>query len=327
MAEDYYKTLGVKRDASQADIQKAYRDLARKYHPDLNPNDKKAKEKFQKLQTAFEVLNDPSKRELYDRYGSSFEAYTQGGGPRPQGRGGWQQTTGAGPGAGGFEDVDFSEFFGERFAGGDPGGGFGDIFGQFRRAAGRRGTRGRTTAAGAGEGGSEITIPFQTAVTGGKVDLTLQRSDGKTETISVKIPPGVDEGKKIRLRGKGEALGDGPAGDLLLTIHVAPHPFFRRHAKNLDVRLPITLAEAVAGAKVDVPTPWGTISLRIPPHTSSGKKLRIKGHGIRPQNGEAGDLFAETSIVLPERIDDATVEAIKRLDADQDQNPRAELRW
>src|ERR1700730_11134751 len=124
MAEDYYKTLGVKRDASQADIQKAYRDLARKYHPDLNPDDKKAKEKFQKLQAAFEVLNDPSKRELYDRYGSSFEAYAQGGGPRPQGRGSWQA-------APGFEDVDFSEFFGERYAQ-DPGGGFGDIFGQFR---------------------------------------------------------------------------------------------------------------------------------------------------------------------------------------------------
>jgi DnaJ-class molecular chaperone len=327
MAEDFYKTLGVKRDASQADIQKAYRDLARKYHPDLNPNDKKAKEKFQKLQAAFEVLNDPSKRELYDRYGSSFEAYAQGGGPRSQGRSGWQQTPGAGPGAGGFEDVDFSEFFGERFAGGDPSGGFGDIFGQFRRAAGRRGARGRTTAEGARDVESEITIPFQTAVTGGKVDLTLQRSDGKTETISVKIPPGVDEGKKIRLRGKGESLAEGPAGDLLLTIHVAPHPFFRRHGKNLDVRLPITLAEAVAGAKVDVPTPWGTISLRVPAHTSSGKKLRIKGHGIRSPNGEAGDLFAETSIVLPERIDDATAEAIKRLEAEQNQNPRAELRW
>ena len=324
MAEDYYKTLGVNRDASQADIQKAYRDLARKYHPDLNPNDKKAKEKFQKVQTAFEVLNDPSKRELYDRYGSSFEAYAQGGGPRPQGRGGWQQTTGPMPG--GFEDVDFSEFFGERFSGGDPSGGFGDIFGQFRRAAGRRG-RGRAAAPGGGNVESEITIPFQTAVSGGKVDLALQRSDGKTETISVKIPPGVDEGKKIRLRGKGEALGDTPAGDLLLTIHVAPHPFFKRHGKDLEVRLPITLAEAVVGGKVDVPTPWGTISLRIPPRTSSGKRLRIKGHGIRPATGDPGDLFAEASIVLPDRIDDVTVEAIKRLDAEQHQNPRADLRW
>jgi DnaJ-class molecular chaperone len=323
MAEDFYKTLGVNRDASQADIQKAYRDLARKYHPDLNPNDKKAKEKFQKVQAAFEVLNDPSKRELYDRYGSSFEAYAQGGGPRPQGRGGWQQTTGTTPG--GFEDVDFSEFFGERF-GGDPSGGFGDIFGQFRRAAGRRG-RGRAAAPGGGNVESEITIPFQTAVSGGKVDLSLQRSDGKTETISVKVPPGVDEGKKIRLRGKGESLGEGPTGDLLLTVHVAPHQFFKRHGKDLEVRLPIALGEAVAGAKVDVPTPWGTISLRIPPRTSSGKRLRVKGHGIRPTSGDPGDLFAETSIVLPDRIDDATVEAIKRLESEQHPNPRADLRW
>lgn len=328
MAEDFYKTLGVKRDASQAEIQKAYRDLARKYHPDLNPNDKKAKEKFQKVQAAFEVLNDTSKRELYDRYGSSFEAYAQGGGARPQARGGWQHTTGGGgggPTAGGFEDVDFSEFFGERFAG-DPSGGFGDLFGQFRKAAGKRG-RGRAAAPGGGNVESEITIPFQTAVTGGKVDLALQRSDGKTESISVKIPPGVDEGKKIRLRGQGESLGGGPAGDLLLTIHVAPHPYFHRRGKDLEVRLPITLAEAVAGGKVDLPTPWGTISLRIPPRTSSGKKLRVKGHGIRPASGEPGDLFAETAIVLPERIDDVTVEAIKRLDEEQKTNPRAELRW
>jgi DnaJ-class molecular chaperone len=155
----------------------------------------------------------------------------------------------------------------------------------------------------------------------------LQRSGGKTETISVKIPPGVDEGKKIRLRGKGESLGGSPAGDLLLTIHVAPHPSFKRHGKNLELRLPITLSEAVAGGKVDVPTPWGTISLRIPPHTSSGKKLRIKGHGIRTANGEPGDLFAETAIVLPEKIDEATVEAIKRLEAEQPRDPRAELRW
>jgi molecular chaperone DnaJ/curved DNA-binding protein len=226
---------------------------------------------------------------------------------------------------GGFEDVDFSEFFGERF-GGDPSGGFGDIFGQFRRAAGRRG-RGRAAAPGGGNVESEITIPFQTAVSGGNVDLSLQRSDGKTETISVKIPPGVDEGKKIRLRGKGESLDGGAAGDLLLTIHVSPHPIFKRHGKDLEVRLPITLVEAVAGAKVDVPTPWGTISLRIPPQTSSGKRLRIKGHGIRPASGDPGDLFAETSIVLPDRIDDATIEAIKRLDSEQHQNSRADLRW
>src|SRR5207237_4722066 len=129
-----------------------------------------------------------------------------------------------------------------------------------------------------------------------------------------------------RLRGQGESLGGGPAGDLLLTIHVAPHPVFHRRGKDLEIRLPITLAEAVAGGKVDVPTPWGTISLRIPPRTSSGKKLRIKGHGIRPASGEPGDLFAETAIILPERIDDPTAEPITRLDAEQQQNPRHELR-
>jgi curved DNA-binding protein len=320
VADDFYKTLGVKRDASQADIQKAYRDLARKYHPDLNPNDKTAKEKFQKLQAAFEVLNDPSKRELYDRYGSSFESFAQGGGPRPQGRGAWQ----AGPAAD-TPDVDFSEFFGERY-GADPSAAFGDMFGQFRRAGGgRRAKKGRAPTGADIE--SQIEIPFQTAVTGGKVDLTLQRPSGHTETISVKIPPGVDEGKKIRLRGQGEAIEGAAPGDLLLTIHVAPHPFFHRRGKDLEVRLPVTLAEAVLGAKVDVPTPSGTISLRIPPHTSSGKKLRIKGHGVKTADGPPGDLFAEVLIVLPERIDEPALEAIKRLDADQQQSPRADLRW
>ncbi len=320
MADDYYQTLGLKRDASQADIQKAYRDLARKYHPDLNPNDKTAKEKFQKVQTAFEVLNDPSKREMYDRYGSSFEAYAGGGGPRPQGRG----RTQAAPG---FEEIDLSDFFGERYAN-DPAGGFGDMFGQFRRAAGgRRGARKNAAAApGSLDVQQDIEVSFQTAVMGGSVDLSLSR-DGHTETISVKIPPGIEDGKKIRLRGQGAKTPDGQAGDLLLTVHVAPHPFFTRRGKNLEVRLPVTLGEAVSGAKVDLPTPWDVISLRVPPHTSSGAKLRVKGHGIRTADGKNGDLFAVVEIILPDKIDDAALEVIKRLESEYKQNPRAALRW
>ncbi len=319
MADDYYKTLGVKRDASQADIQKAYRDLARKYHPDLNPNDKTAKEKFQKVQAAFDVLNDASKREMYDRYGSSFEGYAQGG-PRPQTH--WQ------PGPGGSAEVDFSELFGDRF-GGDPSNMFGDLFGQFRKASGdgKRSRRGRAAPTPGADVQSQIEIPFQTAVLGGEVELQVQRSTGKVDTIKVKIPPGIPDGAKMRLRGQGESAGGEP-GDILLTVHVARHPYFERHGNNLEVRLPVTLAEAVEGAKVDVPTPWGVISLRVPPRTSSGKKLRIKGQGIKPKQGPPGDLLAEVQIILPDKIDDAALETIHRLDeAASNKNPRSELRW
>jgi DnaJ-class molecular chaperone len=325
MAEDYYKILGVGRDASAADIQKAYRKLARKYHPDLNPDDKTAKAKFQEVQRAFDVLNDPSKRELYDRYGSSFESMG-GGGARGAG-GGWS-TWGAGPGT---EEIDISQLFGERFGGGDPTGTFADIFSQFRRA----GSRGRRTAAQEAVRGADITteleIPFQTAVLGGQAQISLRRPTGNVETITVKIPAGIDEGKKIRLRGQGEEAPGGTAGDLLITIHVASHPWFTRRVNDLEVRVPVTVAEAALGAKVDVPTPRGTISLRVPPGTSSGKKLRVKGHGVAPKNGTTGDLYAEIQIVLPSPLDDTCIDLIKKLDehsqSDHPQQPRRDLRW
>ena len=136
-----------------------------------------------------------------------------------------------------------------------------------------------------------MTIPFATAISGGEVQLSLRRQSGETETIVVKIPPGIEDGKKMRLRGKGEpASGRGTAGDLMLTVHVAPHPFFARKGNDLLLRLPVTLGEAVAGASVDVPTPSGTVSLHIPPGTSSGKKLRIKGHGVAPEERRQGRL-------------------------------------
>jgi DnaJ-class molecular chaperone len=324
MAEDYYKVLGISRDASPADIQKAYRKLARKFHPDMNPDDKTAKGKFQEVQRAFDVLNDPSKRELYDRYGSSFESMgAGGGGPRPgQGRPQW------GAGQGGGEEPDFSQFFGERF-GADPTGGFGDIFTQFRRAGGRQ--RRESSAQRGADLAAELEISFSTAVQGGQAQVSLQRHDGHVETLAVKIPPGIDEGKKIRLRGKGESVPGGTPGDIIITIHVAPHPWFRREGNNLHVRVPVTIAEAALGSKIDVPTPKGTISLRIPPGSSSGKKLRIKGHGVSPRNGEAGDLLAEVEIVLPTPLDEKTIEAIQQLDAHvqstHPQTPRHDLRW
>jgi DnaJ-class molecular chaperone len=323
MAEDYYKTLGVGRDASAADIQKAYRKLARQYHPDLNPDDKAAKSKFQEVQRAFDVLNDASKRELYDRYGSSFESMGAAAGPRG-GRAAW----GSAPGG---EDIDFSQLFGERYGGDDPTGTFADIFSQFRRAGGRSRRSGPEPAARGADMTAELQIPFQTAAGGGEAQISLRRQSGQVDTISVKIPAGIDEGKKIRLRGQGERVPGGTAGDILITIHVAPHPWFTRRGNDLEVRVPVTLSEAALGAKVDVPTPRGTIALRVPEGTSSGKKLRVKGHGVAPKNGEPGDLYAEIQIVLPAPLDDACVEMIKKLEEHakqaHPQDPRRELKW
>lgn len=320
MAEDYYKTLGVRRDASQAEIQKAYRELARKYHPDLNPDDQGAKKKFQQIQNAFDVLNDSEKREMYDRYGSSFETMGAGG---PQGGPFW----GAGPEGFRGEDIDFSQFFGERF-GAEPRGSVGDVFEHFRRAGG--GAR-KTASSSRGRGADllhELQIPFNTAIDGGEVQITLRRRSGKTETIAVKIPAGIEDGKKIRIRGQGEpGSRRGTPGDILITIRVAPHPFFQRRGNHLHLKVPVTLAEAALGARVDVPTPRGTVSLSVPAGSSSGTKLRLKGCGVVPKSGTSGDLLAEIQIVLPEQLADVDRQTIREFDNRHSQNPRAELKW
>lgn len=317
MPEDYYHTLGVSRDASQADIQKAYRQLARKNHPDLNPDDKSAKAKFQAIQSAYEVLNDTKKRELYDRYGSSFES--MGAGPQAT-------STGRSRGGRGFEDVDFSQFFQERY-GDEPQGGFADIFRQFTRGSGRQGK-----SPNAGRRGRDlrhvITIPFRSAVVGGEVPLTVRDSRGRDKVINVKIPPGISDGKKIRLRGQGEpSATGGPAGDILITVRVEAHPCYQRRGNDLEIKVPVTLREAVDGAKVDIPSPKGTIALTIPPGTSSGKRLRIRGHGVPAANGQTGDLFAEIQIVLPEPLDEPTIELLRKISQQRVQDPRTKLQW
>jgi DnaJ-class molecular chaperone len=317
MATDYYATLGVDRSASPDDIQKAYRKLARKYHPDMNPDDATAKKKFQEVQAAFEVLNDPDKRKRYDQFGADFESVGAGPGAGP---GTWRYTTSSGPQTYPF---DLNDLFGGAGAAEAGPGGFADLFKQF--GAGRR--RQARAARGA-DLKHELTVPFATAVLGGAAAITVRRGDGNVETINVKIPAGIDDGKRIRLREQGEAgVGGGPAGDILVTIRVSPHPNFRRTGNRLDVRLPVTLAEAVLGAKVDVPTPHGTISLRVPANTPSSARLRIKGHGVRPKGQPPGDLFAEIQIVLPERLGEEERQQLADISHRHPQNPRAELRW
>ena len=332
MAEDHYQTLGVSKSASAEDIRKAYRELARKYHPDLHPDDDAAKEKFKKVQTAFDVLNDPSKREMYDRYGSSFEGVGAGG---PGG--GWAGGGGGGrgpfPGAGGFPgggEIDLESLFGGA-------GGFADMFrgagggaGAGSGAGGRAGRgRKRATQVPGEDLTARIEVPFTLAIEGGKTDVRIDR-DGKSETISVTIPQGLPDGARMRLRGQGlPGSGGGPAGDLLREVGVESHAVFHRDGDTLELTLPVSLAEAIEGAKVDVPTPWGTISLRIPAGTSGGRKLRAAGMGVRHSNGAKGDLIAEVQIMLPESADPESVarllEAAKA--AAGSATPRAQLRW
>ncbi len=315
MDEDYYKILGVKRNASQAEIQRAYRDLARKYHPDMNPDDKTAKEKFQRVQQAYDVLGTPEKREMYDRYGSSFQS--AGAGPA----GGAYRTYQTG-GTAGFEEFDFSQLFGGR--GGSAS--FADIFQQFGGGTTQRRHKPRPQRGTNLE--ASLEVPFATAVSGGEAVLTVQRPNGKVESITVKIPAGIEDGKKIRLRGQGDpSPTGGPPGDLLIRIHVAPHPYFKRRGHDLEIAVPVTLAEAALGAKVDVPTPKGTVTLTVPPNTSSGRRLRIKGHGVPRSGGANGDLYVEIHIALPAKIDDKTAEWIRAIDEHNPMNPRAGLMW
>jgi DnaJ-class molecular chaperone len=321
MADDYYATLGVSRGATKDEIQKAYRSLARKYHPDLNPDDKSAKEKFHDVQNAFEVLNDDKKREMYDRYGAAYEPRGSGaGGPRPQGWPGGATGTGEGQP---FE-VNLDDLFG---GGGGGGGGFADLFKQF--GGGGRGRRPKSAAPQRGSNiEHELTVPFTTTVLGGEAQIAIDRGDGHVETLQVKVPAGIEDGKKIRLRGQGNpGPNGGPDGDLLIKVHAAPHPHFRRQGKRLDVRVPITLHEALTGAKIDVPTPHGTITIKVPAGSSSGGKLRLKGQGVRPAQAPPGDLFAELLIVLPKELSDEDQKSLLSVTEKYLQNPRGELRW
>jgi DnaJ-class molecular chaperone len=324
MAKNPYDTLGLARDASEEDVQKAYRKLARKYHPDMNPEDASAKTKFQEVQSAFEILSDAEKRNRYDQFGDAAFDPNFGANPGHSPGGGqprWTYSTGPQT-----YPFDLNDIFGGAGAPDEGSGGFADLFKQFRRgsASGRR-------AAAPERGGDlkhELTIPFATAIKGGEAVVSVQRANGNIETITIKIPAGIDDGKRIRVRGQGEPGEDGgPAGDILVTIRTSPHPFFRRTGTRLDVRVPVTLTEAVTGAKIDVPTPWGTIALSVPPGTSSGKKLRVKGHGVRPKNGTAGDLFSEIQIVLPSELTDEERRQLAEISARHPQEPRAELRW
>jgi DnaJ-class molecular chaperone len=330
---DYYEVLGVAKNATPEQIKKAYRGLARKHHPDVNPGDKKAEGAFKEAQRAYDVLSEPEKRKLYDQLGpAAFE----GGGPGPRaGAAEWAaRAGGGGPGGmGGFEDIDLGAFFGRGGAAhgatfdepdaGHGGSIFEELIGRVRgdRGARRRGQPRppRTTEA-------TLTIPFVTAIKGGETTIEIDR-EGHKESLVVKIPPGVDTGSKIRLRGQGEpGERGGPRGDLTITLQVLPHPYFTREGRNLVVEVPVAVAEAILGAKIEVPTLDGLRTMTIPPGASSGQKLRLRGQAV-PARGDlpAGDLLVVIKIVVPKTVDEESRRLIEQFAERNPQNPRAGL--
>jgi molecular chaperone DnaJ len=345
LEKDFYATLGVAKNADAAAVKKAYRKLARQLHPDANPGDASAEERFKEVGEAYSVLSDAEQRQQYD----AVRAMTGGGarfaaGPRGAGGGG----------AGGFEDL-FSGLFGGGGAGGaggggarvryaapgGPGGGAGggagpinieDILGGFGRSGGFGGPGGFGGAGGFGGGqpaargpdiAAAVTLPFRQAVEGSAADIEV---GGKKFTA--RLPAGVHDGQRIRLKGKGGpgARGGAP-GDVIITVHVTAHPVFALDGHNLRVTVPVTFAEAALGARIEVPTfEGGSVAVKVPAGTPSGRVLRVKGRGVPAAKGAAGDLLVAVQVAVPQKLSGAAKEAVEAFRAATgDEDPRADL--
>lgn len=287
MAEDFYSVLGVSKGSDADAIKKAYRKLARDLHPDKNPGNKEAESRFKAVNRAYETLQDPRKRALYDEFGE--DALREGFDPdRARAYRSWGGGGGGGgngyPGSVG--QVNLEDLFG---GGGFGGGGadFGDLFG--------RGSRRRGPVKGQ-DLEQEITVDFETAVRG----TTLQLRSQNGETVQVRVPPGADEGSRVRIPGQGGlSPNGGPRGDLVLLIHVRPHALFKREGEDLTIEVPILVSEAVKGAKVKVPTFEGPVSVKVPPGTQSGTTLRVRGKGVARKGKTPGDLYVRFMIHVP----------------------------
>ena len=311
--KDYYATLGVKKDASQEEIQKAYRKLARKYHPDVN-KDADAERKFKEIGEAYEVLKDPDKRQKYDQFGSAWNRARQTGSPPP----GWENVHFNFGDGGGF---DFRGF------GGGGGGGFSDFFEMLFGAGGPGGARRRQAGFGAEPGfgfgsqvggNSEATLPLtvEEAVQGGTREITVaDPNTGQRRSLSVKIPAGVRSGQKIRLSGQGGAGMGGAAGDLYLKVEIQPDSRFRVEGSDVHTTVPVAPWEAALGGEAEVETPTGPVRVRIPAGSSSGRKIRLRGRGLSQPGGGKGDLLAEIRIVVPEQLTDRERELYEQLAA------------
>jgi curved DNA-binding protein len=334
---DYYDILGVSKTATPDEIKKAHRKLVRQHHPDVNKNDAKAEAKFKEVQEAYDVLSDADKKKRYDQFGHagldpSYNAGGPGGGPDPfdafrraqgQGRGNAGGARGSrryqpGP------NVSVEDFEG----GGE--GGFADIFEQFFGGQ----ARGGAAAPGARQGRAQtprgedieypVTLTFAQAARGMTLPLQISR-EGKLETIDVKIPAGVKEGSRVRIKGKGQHT-NGEPGDLFIVTRVLPHPYFRREGLDVHMDLPISMYEALEGTKVEVPTLDGPVTITVPPGTSSGAKLRIRERGIHRGN-EKGDQYNMVKVIVPRQIDDEDKKLVEKLKAKHPIEARKDVGW
>jgi curved DNA-binding protein len=297
--QDYYQTLGVARDASAEEIKKAYRKLARKYHPDVS-KEKDAEERFKQVGQAYETLSDPDKRRAYDQLGH----YRSGQDFRPP--------------------PDWERQFGDIFGRGGDDGGFdlNDLFaglGGARRAAGRS-RRGRDI---------EVTAQLDLAQAASGTEIKIQvatPAGAEARAVTARIPKGAIDGQKLRVKGKGApGLRGAPAGDLYITVRLRPHPLFRADGHDLLLELPVTPAEAALGAMVEIPTLESRIKVRVPPHSASGQRLRVAGRGLPTPDGEHGDLLVQLKIVLPKSLSPRERELYEQLAAATEFNPRTHL--
>lgn len=385
MAQDYYQTLGVERDANADDIRKAYRKLARKHHPDLNPGDKAAEDRFKKVQEAYDILSDEKKKQMYDQVGFYSENGAAGAGPGASAHG-----QGPNMGFGGF---DFSDAFargagaGTRSPGGAPSGNFSDIFHQW---FGRQQGEG---AAAVAEKGSDLeyglNIDFWQAIKGTQIRLNIARQetcsvcggtgsrsganavcpecsgsgtvnqvagamrfslscpkcegtgrlknkcascggDGRistTETVEVRIPPGAQQGSRLRVAGKGNAGTMGaPSGDLYITVRVEPHPLFHRQGDDIEISVPVRIDEAGLGAKIEVPTIDGRALLKIPQGTQNGQKFRLREKGVQnSRSGKRGDQIVEVQVLAPVVQDERTKELLREYSQIHPEDPREKI--
>lgn len=304
MPRDFYEVLGVSRTASADEIKKAYRKLAQKYHPDKNPGDKQAEAKFKEANEAHAVLSDPKKREVYDQFGHRGPQFGGYGGGGTEGPSGFPNWSGAGVPHGSFDPAAAEELFRQFFGESSPG----DAASMF---GGRR-TRGRA-APPPEDLLEEVTVPFLTAANGGTLTVNLGR-----RTIEVKVPAGIEEGKKLRV--PASATG---SADLYLLVKIAPHEYFRRDGKTVELDVPIGLAEAVLGTTVEVPTVGGDrLTVKVPPGTSGGSKLRLRGKGIA-----GGDQYLVFQVVVPKSVDEESRGWITRFAERNPQSPRSGLPW
>ena len=326
--KDYYQVLGVAKNANEKDIKQAFRKLARKHHPDVNPGDLGAEEKFKEINEAHEVLSDPDKRRKYNQLGANWKQYEQQGRPGQAGQAGQGGFGGGGWGVE-FESGAsgaFSDFFKTFFGGGVE---FDDVFGQAggsyrgRRPGGRRG-RGPQGFQPPPQPGRDITAPIEVtleeAFHGAVKRLTL---DG--QTIDVRLKKGVKNGSKVRVAGKGEP-GAAGAGDLYLDVKMRAHHIYRREGDDLYVDVPVTFAEAALGAQIEVPTMAGKVGIKVPAGSQNGRLMRLKGKGMpKLKDKGQGDLFAKLQVLVPKKLSERAQELLKELASLDEDNPRAHL--